>query len=91
METQNYNREKFEEYVFRDYYVKSIQRNPNVPQPAISGALNFVATATLNKSELCERDGDNYIRQDVSAMWHGWKLHHELVEYQKQKELKKNV
>jgi len=67
-------RELFEERVFREYFIRSIKKNENVPQPRISGALDFISTAKLNKAELCERNEDDYKRPEISAMWMGWKL-----------------
>lgn len=64
----------FEEKVFADYYVRNIRRNPSAGK-GISGALDFVPAGRLSKQDLCATDASgNYIRSDVSAMWHGWKL-----------------
>lgn len=67
-------REKFEELIFRDYFLNSITKNNNFPKPKISGCLDFISTAKLTKDQLCERDGDSYIRKEVSAMWYAWCL-----------------
>lgn len=73
--TEEMERAKFEEVVFSDYYTRGIQRNPNPLQPKIAGALDFVPTHNLSKSQLCERRPDgHYVRQEISAMWHGWLL-----------------
>jgi len=65
-ETNENNRELFEEKVFLDHFLKSIQKSDN------SSFLQ--SDSKLTKAEFCERDGEYYKRDDVSAMWHGWKL-----------------
>lgn len=68
------SRKLFEERTFSDYYIRSIKRNPETT-PRISGALDFVPGETENKDEFLKKDENgNYVRQDVSAMWHGWCL-----------------
>lgn len=66
METNENNRELFEEKVFLDYFLKSVFIDKN--------SSFFVVDSNLTKDEFCERDGEYYKRTDVSAMWHGWKL-----------------
>jgi hypothetical protein len=64
----NLNQELFEDRVFCDYFVKGIGF------PKEGG----FATSKHNMflSEFCQRteDGTDYVREDVSAMWNGWKL-----------------
>ncbi len=67
-------RPKFEEFVFRDYFVKNIRRNDQKPAFAPSGCMDFVSTSELNKAQLCERKDESYARPEISAMWHGFKL-----------------
>jgi hypothetical protein len=66
METNENNRELFEEKVFLDYFLKSVFIDKN--------SSFFIIDSNLTKAEFCERDGEYYKRTDVSAMWHGWKL-----------------
>ncbi len=70
------DRELFEDRVFLDYFIRSIRLNDTVPQPKISGALDYVPTCELNKAQLCEKDEEGrYKQEEISAMWHGWCLH----------------
>ena len=69
-------REKFEELVYRDYYIRTIVRSPQAGQ-SMCGALDFIPTAE-HKNVVLERDGELYKRPEISAMWHGWKLRDEL-------------
>lgn len=74
VEKHEKTRKLFEEKVFMDYYVRSIVRNPD-QKPRICGALDFVPGKIENMDEFLKKDDNgNYIRQDVSAMWHGWCL-----------------
>lgn len=66
------DRERFEDRVFSDYFIRSVKRNPNPPRG--TGALDFIATAAKTKAELCERDGESYKDEAIGAIWHGWKL-----------------
>lgn len=66
METNENNRELFEEKVFLDYFLKSVFINDD--------SSFFGIDSNLTKDEFCERDGEYYKRTDVSAMWHGWQL-----------------
>lgn len=86
-ETIDFEREKFEEMAFVQYFLSTIVRNDEVPQPRIAGCLDFVSTCSINKSEFCERNGESYKRPDVSAMWFGWKMrvNHEVVQNQRLK------
>lgn len=59
-------RAAFEDEVFKAHFIKSISKKKPSDQ--------FMSCDALNKDELCERDGDDYKRPEVSAMWFGWKL-----------------
>lgn len=67
------DRDKFEDLVFAEYFVRGIQRNPSPPHGPC-GALDFIPTNNLTKADLCERDGESYKRPEISAMWFGWQL-----------------
>ncbi|WEM34377.1 hypothetical protein [Xanthomonas phage X1] len=57
-------RAKFEEAVFRQYFIKHVGSDLRM-KPGI-----------VNKAEFCKRDENgNYVREEVSAMWFGWKLY----------------
>lgn len=56
-EDTKYNREEFERIVYSQYFVRSIKKNPNPPQPKISGCLDFISTA-MDKSDFLRRDQD---------------------------------
>lgn len=59
-------RARFEEEVFKAHFLKSIsKKNPND---------QLMSCSAMTKAELCERDGDDYKRPEVSAMWFAWKL-----------------
>lgn len=71
----DFSRERFEERVYADYFIRGIRRNPSPPKPKISGCLDYVpAEDVQDKATFCERDGESYKREDVAAMWHGWQL-----------------
>ncbi|USV41090.1 hypothetical protein [Xanthomonas phage BUDD] len=58
------SREKFETAVFREYFIRNV-----------TSTLGLKA-GIVNKAEFCKRDEkDNYVREDVSAMWFGWNLY----------------
>lgn len=63
------SRAAFEDEVFKAHFIKSISKKKPSDQ--------FMSCDALNKDELCERDGDDYKRPEVSAMWFGWRLHEE--------------
>ncbi|OYW72387.1 MAG: hypothetical protein B7Z37_25045 [Verrucomicrobia bacterium 12-59-8] len=68
-------RSRFEEAVFAAYYISTITRNPAVPKPRISGALDFVSQGCMMKDEFCARDPQGgYTQKSLSAMWFGWQL-----------------
>lgn len=73
MEISEKDRLDFEEQIFLDYFIRSIGKNPDT-QPRISGCMDFISNCNFTKTEFCERDGEDYKRTEVSAMWHGWKL-----------------
>lgn len=61
-------REKFEEAVFRQYFIKNVGSDLRI-KPGI-----------LFKDEFCKRDENgNYTREEVSAMWFGWQLYQKEV------------
>jgi hypothetical protein len=62
------SQELFEDRVFCDYFVKGI---------SIGAGKQFADTNNnLFANQLCERtpDGRDYVREEISAMWNGWKL-----------------
>ncbi|MFA5355273.1 MAG: hypothetical protein WC302_00845 [Candidatus Paceibacterota bacterium] len=59
-------RKRFEEIIFADYFIRGINFN--------GGGQFAEVKHKLHKDELCEREGESYKREEVSAMWHGWKL-----------------
>ena len=71
-------REGFEEKVFAAYYISGIKKNSTLPM------LAMVSTHNLTKAEFCKRtDGttpQEYVREEVDAMWFGWKLAMKYVE-----------
>lgn len=54
-------REVFEERMFSRYFISNI------------GAGLKLKEGVINKAEFCARDGDDYVRPEISAMWFGWK------------------
>lgn len=60
-------RELFEEYVYRAYFISNIQRNSG-------GPFEFnVSSATMDKAKFCERRPDGlYAFDDVNAAWWAW-------------------
>lgn len=63
----------FEERMFNAYFINSIVPNPD---PNVMGAVSFVPGDDMTKDELCKRsenDPETYEREEVSAMWFGWK------------------
>ena len=67
------DRELFEEAMFAERFIKSIKRNPDVPQPKIAGALDFVSIDCPTKAEFAKRDADGrYLDRYLDAMWFGW-------------------
>jgi hypothetical protein len=63
------DREIFEERVFNRYFLSTIQRTGK------GGMFELQAVGAVPMAEFCARDGDSYVREDVSAMWFGWGLH----------------
>lgn len=61
-------RERFEEAAYAKHFMSTVART------GLGGCLSFMPdpARTLTKAELCERDGDDYKRPEVSAMWWGW-------------------
>lgn len=68
-------RKQFEDMVFNRHFMSTIQHT------GLGGCMELMPDPnhTLTQDELCERDGDSYKRQDVSAMWFGWCQALELV------------
>lgn len=67
------DRELFERAIFAERFIKSIKRNPDVPQPKIAGALDFVSIDCPTKAEFAKRDADGrYVDRYLDAMWFGW-------------------
>lgn len=65
------NREKFEDAIYRAYFIKSVYRLGEDGSHALG-----LKEGTLDKATFCRKDtrGD-YAREDVSAMWFGWNLY----------------
>lgn len=62
-------RNRFEERVFGEYFIKSITR---VNDSQFGFRVDCEDMATF-----CRRSEDgHYVRDDVSAMWFGWSLYH---------------
>lgn len=66
MNNADNHREEFETLVFNDYFVKGITFK--------AGQQLAETQNNLFKTELCKRDGDDYAREEISAMWNAWKL-----------------
>lgn len=62
-------RSRFEDEVFNAHFFSTIVNT------GLGSCLTFLPdpVKTLPQDELCERDGDDYKRPEVSAMWWGWK------------------
>lgn len=79
--TQDELRAAFEEVAFARYFQSTIKRNPNPPQPKISGALDFVPVDCKEKAVFLRRDPDgNYDDFSVDAAWWGWQLGYEFLQ-----------
>lgn len=66
------SREHFEQKAWNLYFISSVKRNPNPPRG--TGAMDFISTAELNTAQLCEREGDDYKCDEISAMWQGYQF-----------------
>jgi hypothetical protein len=63
----------FEEAAYAQYFLSTITRNPNPPQPRISGCMDFVATATKTKVEFCAKNSDGvYVEESLNPAWWAW-------------------
>lgn len=59
-------RKEFQDILYRDYFKRSIKFVPNK---------QFAECNAVRMDELFKMDiNGNYEREEVSAMWHGWKL-----------------
>ena len=66
-------REQFEEAAFAQYFLSTIKRNNNVPQPRISGALDFVSDTKLTQAEFGARNEDgSYKEPTLNPAWWAW-------------------
>jgi hypothetical protein len=67
--TDERSREAFEKVVFDRHFFSTIKRT------GLGMCMEFMPDPAkrLTKAELLERNGDDYKREDVSAMWFGWK------------------
>ncbi len=64
-------REQFEEIVFAERFLASIERNPE----SRMGATDFMSKDCPPKAELLRRDEKgNYVDPQISAIWFGWRL-----------------
>lgn len=64
-------REEFEDAVYLEYFIKNVYRDKST--------LGF-SVKVEDKATFLRRDAeDEYVREDVSAMWFGWKLYHKSV------------
>lgn len=82
-------RENFEERAFSQYFMSTIKRNPNVPQPRIAGCLDFIATADKTKAEFCAMNEDGrYITEGLDSAWWAWLKRAEQMDVRKYRVLR---
>lgn len=60
------DRQAFEDLVYKRYFLSTIKRT------GLGGPIEFIAVDCMTQAELCKRDGQDYIRPEISAMWYGW-------------------
>ncbi len=59
------SRNRFEELVYARYFLSNV---------SVGSPFFKVDNDMLDKAALCARNGDDYIRPEISAMWMGWQL-----------------
>lgn len=70
--TPTLNQDVFEERIFAQYFLSTIQRNPN-PPPGPCGALDFVPVDCKTKYEFLRKNDDGtYVTDTINAAWWGW-------------------
>ncbi len=63
--------ERFEERIFSQYFLSTIQRNPNPPMG--TGAMDLVSVDCKTKAEFLVKNPDGTYESDtVNAAWWGW-------------------
>lgn len=65
-------REVFEERVFSQYFISTIQKNPD-PRPRIAGCLDLIPVNCKTKEEFIKRNEDGYyVEPTLNAAWWAW-------------------